>query len=221
MTELMLEATPRGEVGKGRVRKLRRQGEVPAIVYGLHEPMVIKLDERAVSKLVQQLHGSERLIRLRVQGEGAGDKHVILKDAQKNALGTRLLHVDFHEIDIKKTIHVSVEVRPVGVATGVRLGGILQTVHRELAIECLPTAIPEFIGVDVTALPIGGSIHAKDVAMPEGVRLLSAADETMFVVAAQMKEEVVEAPVVAAELAPAAAAAPGVEAPKAEPAPKT
>jgi large subunit ribosomal protein L25 len=221
MTEMTLAAAVRQGTGKGVARKLRRAGQVPAIVYGLGDPVAIQCDAHEAQLLVHALHGSERLISLRLTDGGkTADRHVLLKDVQTTPVGARLLHIDFHEVDVAKTVHVAVEVHPTGKAIGEREGGILQQVTYQVDVECLPMAIPEGLHLDVSELEIGGSLHVSDLQMPEGVTPLTPEDETLFVVAAPRVEEVVEEAEVAeeGEEAPEAGAeaAEGEEAPEAE-----
>lgn len=198
MTELYLDAVTRTAHRKGPVKKMRREGRLPAVIYGLNDPMSIELNTLQTSKLVSQLHGGERMVALRF-GEGNGEKHVLLREVQTTPTGNILLHIDFQEIDTAKAVHVTVEVRPIGQAQGVKLGGILQAVKHDIVVECLPTAIPEFIEVDVSALEIGDSIHVKDINFMEGVTPVTDQDETIIVVSAPRVEEEVAEEVAAIE----------------------
>jgi large subunit ribosomal protein L25 len=228
MTEWVLDAAVREARGKGGARKLRAAGKVPAIVYGLKDPVAVEVSDHAASQLIHKLHGVSRVVTLRVANGGKTQEvPVLIKDTQTTAVGNHLLHIDFNEVDVKQTVRVTVEVHPVGTAAGVVLGGTLQMVLHEILVECLPGDIPERIDADVTALGIGKSIHVKELNMPPGVRAITDPESAVIVVSGQMKEEVEVAPVVAAvegvEGAPAAegaAAAPAAEAKKEEPAAK-
>lgn len=190
MTEMTLAATVRQGTGKGVARKLRQAGQVPAIIYGLGEPVAIQCNSHEAHLLVQALHGSERLISLKLEDGGKSvDRHVLLKDVQTTPVGSKLLHIDFHEVDVAKKVHVSVEVHSTGTPKGARDGGILQQVTYDVAIECLPTAIPEQLVLDVSQLDIGDSLHVSDLQMPPGVEALTPQDETLFVMAAPRTEE--------------------------------
>ncbi len=191
MTELFLDAAIRTDHGKNPLRRLRAAGKIPAVVYGLHDPISIQLETIQASKLVKQLHGAERLVSLRIArgGDGNGDeRQVLMKEVQTTPTGNRLVHIDFQEIDTASKVHVTVEVRPVGTAEGVRLGGILQAVKHDIAIECLPTAIPEFIDVEVAALQIGDSLHVSDIVFPDGITPVTEAEETIIVISAPRVE---------------------------------
>jgi large subunit ribosomal protein L25 len=192
MSEIFLDATMREVHGKSAVRKLRRTGRIPAVIYGLNDPLSIELDTLQTSKLVTLLHGGERMVALRFGSGNGGEKHVLLREVQTTPTGNRLLHIDFQEIDTNKAVHVTVEVRAIGTANGVKLGGVLQAVKHDVVVECLPNAIPAFIEVDVEALEIGDSIHVKDISFMEGVVPVTDAEETIIVVSAPRVEEEVE-----------------------------
>lgn len=217
MTEMTLAATVRQGKGKGVARKLRQAGQVPAIVYGLGDPVSIQCDAHEAQILVKTLHGSERLISLKLSDGGqSADRHVLLKDVQVTPVGAHLLHIDFHEVDVSKAVHVSVDVHPTGKAVGEKEGGILQQVTYHVDVECLPTAIPESLVLDVGALGIGDSLHVSDLAMPPGVTPLTPQDETLFVVAAPRVEEVAEVVEEGEEVPVEGEAAAGEEEPEAE-----
>jgi len=184
MSELFLEAIPRSGTRKGAARKMRMGGRTPGIIYGLNEPAMVSVDTHTLYLLAQHLHGGERMVSLRMD-DGKGkveEKNVLIKDVQMEAVGNHPIHVDFQEIDLTKKVQVNVEVRGVGQSAGVRLGGILQSVRHEILIECLPTTIPEYIDADITALNMGDSFHVSDLQLPEGIRVLTSTEETLFVV---------------------------------------
>lgn len=234
MKQARLEAALRTAQGKSGARRLRREGLVPGVIYGLNKPVSIQCDARAAGALVHALHGGTRLVNLALKNNGASEeKHVLLKAVQVTPVGQHLVHLDFQEVDINKKVQVQVEVRPEGVAEGIKMGGVLQTVTYELLVECLPADIPEFIPVNVESLKIGGSLHVKDIKLPPGVRVMTSPDETVFVVTAPtavLDEQAAAAAAAAAaapeavegaEAAPAApgtAPAPGAEKPAAAPA---
>lgn len=195
MAENSLAATVRQGTGKGVARKLRRAGQMPGVIYGVGDPVAIQFDGHDAQVLVHHLHGSERLISLQLsdgEGKQAAERHVLLKSVQTTPVGAKLLHIDFHEVDVTKAVRVSVEVQAEGTPVGEKQGGILQQVNFDVAIECLPTIIPDVLTIDVSALDIGDSLHVSDLKMPEGVTVLTPEEETLFVVAAPRVEEEVE-----------------------------
>lgn len=217
MTEMTLTASPRGVKGKNAMRKLRLEGLVPGVLYGLsgadQYSLPLQLDAHEASRMVTALHGGERLIKLKIEnGKQAEEKSVLLKEVQTTAVGNALVHIDFHEVDVSQMVQVAVEVRPDGKAEGETMGGILQQVTREITIECLPTLIPEFILVDVSQMEIGHSVHLSAVTLPDGIKAITSMEETLFVVAApRVEEEVLEAEGEEGELAEGEEAAEGGE----------
>jgi large subunit ribosomal protein L25 len=121
-------------------------------------------------------------------------KHVLIKDWARDIMTRLPLHVDFYEIDMKKSVRVKVPLHFTGKAKGAAEGGIVSPVIREIEVDCLPTAIPEFLEVDVTNLAIGESIHIEELKVPEGVTK-HFSDNFTIVTCSFIKEEVVAAPV--------------------------
>jgi len=195
MSEMTLDATVREGTGKGVARKLRRSGSVPAVIYGLSDPLHIQVDMHKATRLVNRLHGSERMVTLKVVDAKSGkpqDKHVLLKNVQATPVAHHLLHLDFLEVNVREKVQVEVEVVSVGEPQGEREGGTLQIVSRQVSVECLPGNIPESIEVDVSEMGVGDSIHASDIKLPPGVELLTDPDETLFTMAGAMREEAAE-----------------------------
>ena len=224
MADLILDATPRGEHGKMNMRRMRRNGRIPGVVYGLNPPVSLQFGEKQASQLVHQLHGGERLVTLRFQEDGKEhpvETRVLLKEVQVTPLGRHLLHIDLQEVDITRTIQVSIELRPIGTANGVKLGGILQAVRHEIEVECLPLEIPEKIEVDVSALEIGDSLHVKDLVFSENVKPVTDQEETIIVVSAPRVEVEEEAPAEEVPEEGVEAEAPAAEAPEAEKTPSS
>jgi len=207
---------------KGVARKLRRDGKVPAVLYGPKRATVsiAVVTDEFVRKLAH-LEGSH-LIRLVQDGRDAElhDKMVLLREMQRHPVTAEVLHADFYEVDLTERLTVSVPLRFVGKPVGVVDGGILQPIQREVEVECLPTEIPEFIEIDVSALHIHEAVHVGELRLPEGVTALGDAARPLVTV---LPPTVEEKPVEAAEAAPVegapaeagAAAAPAAETPAA------
>ncbi len=207
MADYQLEIQAREGRGKGAARKLRAAGRIPGICYGRDTDAVpIALDPRALERLLASSDaGMNTLIDLR--GASLEGKTVLVKELQRDPVSGRPLHADLYAVDLLRTIQVAVPVHLLGKAAGVDLGGILDHSLREVELECLPTAIPKELTVDVSALQVGDSIHVRDIALPEGVELLSDPDlSVVSVVAPAVVEEA--APVEGEELAEGAEAAP-------------
>jgi ribosomal protein L25, Ctc-form len=173
---VVLHAERREGTGKSAVRKLRTQGLVPAIVYAKHEsPVQVMTNRRELVKLLHQ-QGDKVLIDLNVKsGDATDNKTVIIKEIQYDTIREDILHVDFQQIKLteKIRVHVPLQTKGDAEAPGVKEGGILEHILRELDIECLPADLPREILVDVSGLQISESIHVKDLHAPEGVTILT------------------------------------------------
>lgn len=192
----------RGDTGKQVAKRLRRDGVVPAVLYGGAKPEPVTVDPRAVLRIIQGHQGSTQLLTLRFEGD-SGTRMAIIRDLQFDPLSEDLLHVDLQEVTADRAITVRVAVHPTGEAVGVReQKGILNTVLHELEVSCLPTQIPDRIEADVSSLMIGHVLTVGDLRIPAGVRILNDPGQAVVTVAAPMVEEVeapVAAPVVTAE----------------------
>ncbi|MFW5718619.1 MAG: 50S ribosomal protein L25/general stress protein Ctc [Halanaerobium sp.] len=188
-----IEAELRTETGKGAARKIRRNGLIPGVVYGRgNEPRSIKVDPLDIEKLLQ----SNAIFDLTFVGEdGEGDEAVvIIKDYQKDVIKQNLLHVDFQFISMDEKITVSVPMHLEGEAAGVRDGGVLQQLLREIEIDALPAEIPEEITIDISELEVGESLSVADLELPEGIDLVTDSDEVIVTVVTptELIEEEVE-----------------------------
>src|SRR5204863_1776436 len=136
-------------------KRLRREGRIPAVLYGGAAPQSISVDPKAVLKMIHGHEGSTQLLNLTFDG-GNGTRMAIIRDMQFDPVSENLLHVDLQEVSADRAITVRVAVHPVGEAVGVRdTKGILSLVLHELEISCLPTNIPQRIDADVSELAIG------------------------------------------------------------------
>ncbi len=200
MQELTIRRREGG--GKQAAKRLRRAGEVPAVVYGGAAPEPVAVDPKAVLRIIHGHAGSTQLLTLSFEG-GSATRMAIIRDLQFDPVTASLLHVDLQEVRADRAITVRVAVHPVGEAAGVKeQKGILQIVLHEIEVSCLPTQIPARIDADVSTLMIGHVLTVGDLHVPEGVRVLNDRGQAVVTVAAPMAEE--EPAVVAA---PAAATA--------------
>jgi len=175
----------RAEQGKGPARRLRAAGRVPGILYGPKRTTTsITVAAEEFEKKVVHLEGAH-LIRLVHAGGGDAELHekmVLVREMQLHPVSGRALHADFYEVDLTERLTVEVTIHFIGKAVGVVNGGILQPILREIEIECLPTEIPDYFEVDVTALDIHDAVHASDLSLPEGVTLVGDATRTIVTV---------------------------------------
>ncbi len=169
MDQVMLAAESRTNSGKGAARSLRRDGRVPAVMYGRgREPMPISIDARSVSRMLDQIGGETALIDVAV--DGSAPVKAIVREVQRNPVRRiDVIHLDLYAVVANEEITVDVAVHIVGIPDGVRNhGGVLEhTLHR-LSVRVLPGDIPEHIDVDVTELGIGDSIHVSSLTLEKG-----------------------------------------------------
>ena len=193
MQELTIKR--RTETGKEVAKRLRRAGAVPAVLYDGQKAETVTVDPKAVLRMIHGREGTTQLLTLKFDGEaGNGARLAIIRELQFDPVSEQLLHVDLQEVSADRAITVHVTVRPIGEAAGVReQKGILNLVLYELAVSCLPTAIPERIDADVSALMIGDVLKVADLRAPEGVRILNDPGQAVATVAPPMAEEVVAA----------------------------
>lgn len=165
---LLLKAEIREETGSKHAAKLRRQGRIPAIVYGhKQEPVAISLDAH---NLVEELHHGHRVLDVQI---GKKKEKMIVKDLQYDYLGRDVVHADLMRVDVTETVRVTVPVELKGTAKGTHEGGIIEGHADHLEVECKVTDIPESIVVSVKEVDVGDTIHAGDVDLPDGVKLAS------------------------------------------------
>ena len=191
MAQVKLNVELRDGSGKGVARKLRAAGKVPAVVYGKGlETKAVIVDPADLEQAIAGEAGLNTLITLKGAPELDG-KVVILKNVDIHPLKRSMVCADFHAIDLKAKSSFMVPVNIVGTAVGQKEGGALQLIRNELEVLCLPTEVPQFIDIDVTALEIGDTIHIEEVTVPENVELVHDVDFTVITLSI-IKEEVEE-----------------------------
>lgn len=206
MEEITLGVETRDGRGKGASRRLRRTGKVPGIFYGPKSTaMPIAVDRKDFAAHVANLEGSH-LIRFESSVADLQKRVALVREVQHHPVNGGILHVDFYEVDLTQRLKVTVPLHFVGKAKGVADGGILQPIVREMEVECLPTDIPQYIEVDVTALLIHDVVHLADVPMPPNVTAVVETNEAVVSVLPPTVEEVKAAAEGAAEGAAAPAA---------------
>jgi large subunit ribosomal protein L25 len=183
MATAQFSATIRTGVGTGDARKLRRSGQVPAVIYGHgRDAQSLALDAREFGKLLDRIAYANTVIELDVGGKPA---MTLIRDIQRHPFKSEILHVDFQELVAGEKVTVSVPLVFIGVPDGVRnSGGILDQVMHEVSIHVDPALIPNHLDVDVTALTIGHSFHVGELKLPAGVEVLDEEDATICVVTA-------------------------------------
>lgn len=183
MADIVLKGELRSGTGKGVARQLRREDQIPAVIYGgkSRESQAISVVGSDVRRAVAQ-GALGRLVKLDL-GE-AGSRMALAKDVQFHPVRGDVLHVDFHEVALDEAIQVQVPLVLVGEEERENDGGLPTLIARELTVSCLPAAIPEFLEVSVADLAIGDTVHVSDLTPPEGVEIMDEPDTAVLTVAA-------------------------------------
>jgi large subunit ribosomal protein L25 len=204
--ETVLEASPRQTRGKNQARRLRASGRIPAVVYGGDQSggTPIAVDPKALMRILHSDTGVNTLISLKTSG--AAQVRVLVREYQIDPVTSHLLHADFYRVAMDKKLKVTVPIIVRGDAPGVKQqGGVLDFVHREIDVECLPADIPDHIDVDVSSLMVGQAVRVRDVATDVKWTAVSDFDMMLVHVVMPRVEEVAPAAEVAATGAPAPA----------------
>ncbi|MCD6400057.1 50S ribosomal protein L25 [candidate division WOR-3 bacterium] len=195
---LELLAKTREEVGKNRAKKLRKDGWIPGVIYGHGEnPVNIKVKKEDLIRIIHSLPSEATIVNVKI---GKKIYPALFQEVTRDILTDKLLHVDFHIIHKGEKLRVKVPVEVVGESKGVKEGGIVDFIVRELEVSCLPKHIPEKITVDITDLDIGDSIHIGDIDTEDKFTIEGNADQSIVTivlpkkleVAAPVEEEVIE-----------------------------
>ncbi len=183
----MIITAKKREVGSKIAKRLRKEGKIPAVLYGYNfdnEHIVVDRSE-----LMAVLRRSRRNDRFELKIEGDETYQVIIKDLQWHPVKDEVEHVDFYKLTEGRPVVVDVPVKVVGEAKGVKMGGDLYQPRKKITVEALPDAIPNEIEVDVTNLMIGDVIHVFDLEMPEGVKVKSSKNYTVVAILGKALEE--------------------------------
>ncbi len=184
-----IPATARPRAGKGAARAVRRQGKVPAVIYGeKKEPETIALDANELWKVVQRGRFLSTVLDINVDGQ---KRRVLPREIQLDPVKDLPIHVDFQRVGASDYVRVVVPVRFIneGASPGLKRGGVLNIVRHEIEVTCPPDRIPEAITVDLTGLEIGRSIHISSVPLGEGVQPTIKRDFTVATIAGKKVEE--------------------------------
>jgi large subunit ribosomal protein L25 len=182
----------REQLGSRDSRRLRREGLIPGVLYGRgKKPHAFAVPERALRAALTTGAGLHAILDVVLDGQKTAHPSV-LKEYQQDPVRGRITHVDFQEVRLDQPIHAPVVVQLVGEAPGVKEGGVLTQVTREINVEALPGSIPEHLEADVSSLAIGDALRLADLSPPEGVTLLDDPEETVLATVAAPRVEVEE-----------------------------
>jgi large subunit ribosomal protein L25 len=204
MAEVSLDVVRREVSGKEVSKKIRKEGRVPAVVYGGHrEPVAITVDRKSVAELITRSeHGRRSIFLLKITGTDQ-QRHAMIKEIQIDPISRKMIHIDFVRVMMDEVIKVNVPVHLSGTARGVKEGGVLDWQIRELHVECLPNAIPDAIEVNVDDVGVHQYVHVSDLKAPEGVKILEDPERVVVGVTHMRAEVVPEAAPVEADAVPA------------------
>ena len=196
---LLLKAEIREQTGSKHAVNVRKQGRIPAIVYGhKKEPVAVSLDEH---NFVEGLHHGHRLLDVQL---GKKKEKMLVKDLQYDHLGKNIIHADLIRVDVSETVKVTVPIELKGMAQGTHEGGIIEEHTDRLEVECKVTDIPESIIVSIKEVGVGDTLHARDIELPDGVKLASSPETLLvtcsLVAAAKSTEELEEEVPIAPEV---------------------
>jgi large subunit ribosomal protein L25 len=190
LEQLQLTATTRKTTGNGPARVLRRNGRIPAVLYGPDTDATLLSVNIHEFELVLKNHNiNQMVLNLVIENGDALPKSVMIKELQAHPVTNHLIHADFYEISMTRKIWVNVRVVVHGKSIGEERGGIVQLVRRELEVLCLPSEIPESIALDISSLDIGDAIHVEEIQLPEGVEISPETNFTVVTVTSVMAEE--------------------------------
>lgn len=191
MAVVSLKANERTLGKKGGARRTRRDGLVPAILYGPGEdPLPLSLNAKEIEVLFRHSGGSSIILDLDIHGGAKGKKSkALVKEVQRDPVSGEVLHMDLQMVSAKRKITVEVPVYTVGEPLGVKEGGVMEVVMRELHVQCLPANIPDKYEIDVSQMGIGDSVHIRDITMPDAEILNDPDNVIMTIVPPTVYEE--------------------------------
>jgi large subunit ribosomal protein L25 len=194
--QVKLKAQKRTVLGRNAIKKIKKEGLVPGVVYGSEaQPMALQVEARELTSVLAHASSEHVLVDLEIaDGDQSTNRLALIQEVQHHPLRRELLHVDFHAVSTTEKITSEVPIEAVGEALGVRtFGGLLEYSLRTLEVECFPQELPDIIRIDVSNLNIGEALHVRDIPLPSGVEALTDADLTVVsVVASRVGEEVTE-----------------------------
>ncbi len=192
MEKRKLKVKLRDRTGKEYVKKLRKNGVLPAVLYGPHlkKSLPLEVDMKELRSFLSQ-SDKAKIITLEITDQKTDKQHnVIIKDSQWDLIKGDLQHLDFYAVTRGETVTTTVPISFVGKSQGEKIGGIVEHLVRELDLECLPKDLPSIIEVDITPLGLGDSLSVGDVKVPSGIKVLTHPQEVVVSVVLPAKEEV-------------------------------
>jgi large subunit ribosomal protein L25 len=185
-----LNANIRTKTGNGPAKALRRQGLLPAILYGPDKkPVSLAVSMSELEKILKSGSAKQTMLNLMIKNGETTTRSAMIKELQRDPVSRNFLHVDFYEISMDRKIRMKVPVVAKGKAVGVEMGGMLQVIRRELEVLCLPQKMPETIEIDITNLDVGDSVHVEELPLADGVEIPADVNFTVLTILSPKKPE--------------------------------
>ena len=185
---ITLTAAPRSTTGKGAARSLRRDGKIPAVIYGHGSPTrSLTIEQSEMDRVLQQIGTSSAIIDITIEKDTV---RALIREIQRHPTKKSIAHIDFLEVHAGEKLTLDVKLELTGIPDGVRnAGGVLEQFLREITIEVLPRHIPDHVELDVTELRVGQSLHVSDLTIPDAKILLDTETTVCTVVPPRVEEE--------------------------------
>ncbi|MCB2168272.1 MAG: 50S ribosomal protein L25 [Deltaproteobacteria bacterium] len=188
MEFLKLSAKPRTTKGNSPARALRRDGAIPAVIYGPGKASVaLSVNVYDLEQALKGAGGRQIFVDLAI--EGGETRKAMLKELQQHPVSGSFIHADFYEVALDRKMRVMIPVTTVGKCQGVEMGGMIQIIRRELEALCIPSEIPEMIEIDITEMDVGDSVHVEDIAVEGDVELVHDVNFTILTILDGRQEE--------------------------------
>lgn len=171
MASATLNGKLRQQGSKSAARQVRREADLPAVLYGLKDNVSLRVNQKDLGKVMEK-HGHNALIALTIEGDSSKQRQVIVKDYQRHPLQTDWLHVDFLEIDMSKKTRVLVPVKLIGHSPGEKQGGMVNHAVKEIEVECLPGDIPDEIEINMPDVNLGEVVHISDLKLSDKLEIM-------------------------------------------------
>jgi len=185
---LELKAKPRTTKGNSPARALRRDGAIPAVIYGPGKASVaLSVNVYDLEQALKAAGSRQIFVDLAI--EGGGTHKAMLKELQQHPVSGSLIHADFYEVALDRKMRVMIPVTTIGKCQGIEMGGMLQIIRRELEALCIPSDIPDVIEIDITEMDVGDSVHVEDIAVEGDVELVHDVNFTILTILDGRQEE--------------------------------
>jgi large subunit ribosomal protein L25 len=193
LEQFEINATVRKKTGNGPARVLRRDGRIPAVLYGPQtEPVLLSVNVKELELILKKSSIGSVILELVIQNGKKVTKPAMIKEFQSHPVSGQFLHIDFYEIDMQRKINVMIPITTTGISKGVELGGLLQIIRREIEVFCMPGDIPEAFEIDITDLDIGDSVHVDEIQLGDNIEKAADVNFTVVTVLSPKVEEVAE-----------------------------